>query len=190
LFFPREFSNFPVQLIRKGESSLVKKNFCAKKKKEMENTMTNDDAVVDCIVYANEVRMGNSPEGIRGTRAIKDPPPADKDCSISMCGEDDDPLCRMLRYCSNGHCMHDKCLEYMFKEAETLSTVVCPQCRSEHMVDLVIAANPIQPQIFKRMWSDNSVAARGIKHFVPEVNGVSMLPMLMVKKQERSTFVF
>lgn len=147
-------------------------------------TITNNDAVVDCIVYANEVRMGDTPEGIKTQRTVIDPPLLSKGCSISMCGNDDDPECRLLCYCPNGHCLHDKCLEYMFAASESLSTVVCPQCRSEYMIDLVTKAKPIPTQIFEKMWCDDAVVAKSIRHFVPEINGISMLPMLITQQEK------
>jgi hypothetical protein len=150
---------------------------------------TNDDAVIDCVVYANDVRMGVSAEGIQARRVVKDPPQSVSGCSISMCGNDDDPECRLLRYCPNGHCMHDKCLEYMFTASESLSTVMCPQCRSDHVVNLIVGAKPIPTETFEKMWSADAVAARAIQRFVPEVRGgASMLPMLLQMQQQGGSF--
>lgn len=148
--------------------------------------MHNDDALIDCIVYANEVRMGTSPEGILSQRQIIDPPPPDKECSISMCGNDGDPSCQLLRYCPNGHCIHDKCVDYMYRESESLSTVVCPQCRSDSVMDAVVDAVPIPFRIFTEFWSDKAVAADAVRYFAPEIGGISMLPLLMMKERQRA----
>jgi hypothetical protein len=148
-------------------------------------TTTNDDALVDCIVYANEVRIGQAQENVVGTRAISDPlpPPHDLACSISMCGNDEecDSPCRLLRYCPNGHCMHDRCVEYLYMAAETLSVVVCPQCRSEHPMKLVLEANPIHPRLMCLLWGDKSVVRHAVKTTVPHVDGAYILPFLLDK---------
>lgn len=144
---------------------------------------TNDDAVVDCIVYANEIRIGDREDNAKGCRRVIDFDAQGKDCSISMCGNEDDPECRMLRYCENGHCLHDKCLEQIFLATDSLSVVVCPQCRSKKVMQLVVDAVPIPMAQFESHYAPSRWASKAIKSVVPEFRGTSMLPML-IKKME------
>ena len=115
--------------------------------------ITNDDAVVDCIVDACESRNHGIAEDQRArlTRRVAAAGPdnvSGKECSITMCGNDDDPSNQLLQYCENGHCLHDVCIEYIFDKAESLSTAVCPQCRSQRMIYLVTRAKPIESDEF------------------------------------------
>lgn len=98
------------------------------------DTITNGDAVSDCLIYALQCRLDEK-EPIPGTRRIIDGPPNERDtCSITMCGNDDEPGIRMLRICENGHCMHDCCFENYLMNVENIITQGdCPQCRSSHM---------------------------------------------------------
>lgn len=122
-------------------------------------TTSNNDALVDCIVYANQVRMGMIPSKVEGRRQIRDLGSISSDnvCSISMCGNDDDPSVRVLKYCENGHFMHDKCIEYLFESAEHLSVVGCPQCRSRFAIDLAKKRVPIPGSIFTKLVCSDAV---------------------------------
>ena len=128
---------------------------------------TNDDAVADCVTYANELRMNDEMERVPGTRPVIDDVDgifARASCSISMCGNEDDPTCRMLRSCSNGHCMHDRCLEDMFIAARNVAILVCPQCRSDGIADLIYRARPIPSDVLLNLiCGDRAVVMRAIK---------------------------
>lgn len=143
-------------------------------------TTTNDDALVDCVIYANDARGDDLRGDVRAARATADPPPRDAQCSITMCGNEDDPECRMLRYCENGHCMHDKCIEYMFREAESLSVAMCPQCRSRHVLDVVLREVPVPQSAVEKMASPDFVAYRAANFAAPEfAGGDSALPLVI-----------
>lgn len=140
-----------------------------------QTTINNDDAVVDCAVYANEVRMCKSPAGIISQRRVCDVDTSGKTCSISMCGNDDDPECRMLKYCPNGHFIHDKCLEFLFQASETLSTIACPQCRSNNVTALITEKIPIPICHIIKMFSDSAIVSNAIKSTLPDPLGIEML---------------
>jgi hypothetical protein len=144
------------------------------------NCIDNDDALVDCVAYANEVRMGRTPDGIPARRPISGAPErSDSMCSISMCGNDDDPSCRLVRYCENGHFVHDRCIEYMIMESDTLSTTTCPQCRSNRVMVAVVNANPIHDSILRLNFGTDEMAERAIRSVVPEIGGACLLPTLL-----------
>lgn len=128
-------------------------------------TIKNDDAIVDCIVYACECKALNTPldQRLPLTRRVVDFDPAGKDCSISFCGNDEDPSCQLLKYCENGHCLHSTCLEYLFGAAESLSTTVCPQCRSDRMISITLKAKPIERDNFIKWFGPESIAEDIIK---------------------------
>ena len=118
------------------------------------DTVTNDDALVDCLLYGISLRSGIRKDGeypewdvkpmdIAKPRTISDPPPPGSACSVTMCGYDDDAECRMIRYCENGHCMHDKCIENLMSMAPSMYSVYCPQCRSEHAIELLMKTAPM-----------------------------------------------
>ena len=133
--------------------------------------ITNDDAVVDCIVYACESRNHGIAEDQRArlTRRVAAAGPdnvSGKECSITMCGNDDDPSNQLLQYCENGHCLHDVCIEYIFDKAESLSTAVCPQCRSQRMIYLVTRAKPIESESVTRALQRRSSASPHAKRLL------------------------
>jgi hypothetical protein len=148
-----------------------------------ERTTTNDDAVVDCIVHASELRRGDIANVLPATRRIVDPPPKDSPCSITMCGNDDENS-RLLRYCPNGHCMHSQCLESLFENAESLVVTTCPQCRSKNMVELTLKAMPIPIHHFNALWNDRDNMKNAITSLIPEVRGINMLPLLMSRSEK------
>lgn len=119
--------------------------------------VSNDDALIDCIVYANEQRMiGKDAPFVFGKRRVMDAPDPDAcDCSISMCGngEVDGRESRLLRYCPNGHCMHDACIENLFMAAETMSVTCCPQCRSDIAREKALEMSPMSEEAFDRLYS-------------------------------------
>jgi hypothetical protein len=145
---------------------------------------TNDDAVVDCVVYANELRMDERLTRVDAVRRVVDGPPSEgSSCSITMCGNDDGPGCRLLRYCRNGHRMHDRCLEDMFLTADTLSVVVCPQCRSDDIVRMVTRAKPI-PNVLamEAVCGDGSTVGRAMAAEMHGFESTDVLHLLLTAK--------
>jgi hypothetical protein len=153
-----------------------------------ETTSTNGDALVDCIVYANELRKYPHMDRLAGTRRIIPPPKKDASCSITMCGNDDDPSCRLLLYCPNGHYIHDRCLEDMFVAADNLNILVCPQCRSEDMMSKVVTANPMpNPSILHLKCSDRVIVMKALyREFPRAAGGISLLTMIIKGKRSPS----
>jgi len=123
------------------------------------DTIKNDDAVVDCIVYTCESDEVPMEQRVKLTRKVVDFDPSGKECSITMCGSEDDPEAQMLKYCEHGHCIHSTCLEYIFENAESLSTAVCPQCRSSRMMTLVLKARPIEGCQFSEWFNPQAMAS-------------------------------
>jgi hypothetical protein len=108
-------------------------------------SMTNDDAVVDCIISGGDASAEDDDPPAPITRKIADYQGENKECSIPMCECESDPSRPLLRYCENGHYMHDRCIEYLFRNAQSLESASCPQCRSKHMTKLVVGAVPVEP---------------------------------------------
>lgn len=121
-------------------------------------TIENDDAVVDCIVYTLTSEDVPLDQRLRLTRRVVNSGADNKDCSVTMCGNDDDPANQMLRYCENGHYLHDICLEYIMSNAESLHSTVCPQCRSSRAFNLMTRANPIPNRQFTIWFSPEETA--------------------------------
>lgn len=121
-------------------------------------TIENDDAVVDCIVYTLTSEDVPQEQRQRLTRRVVNSGAENKDCSVTMCGNDDDPANQMLRYCENGHYLHDICLEYIMSNAESVHSVVCPQCRSNQVFNLVVTAQPITNRQFTAWFSPEETA--------------------------------
>ena len=119
--------------------------------------MSNDDAIVDCIVYSNECRSTNT-EPIPMRNGVEIEKDDTRECSVTMCGNDG-PL---LKYCENGHYIHVSCLEFIFLAAETLSVTVCPQCRSDRMLKLVKKMMPMTRIDFSLAFSSTTTAKKAI----------------------------
>lgn len=136
-------------------------------------TITNDDAVVDCIVYSCEE---HTEERVPLTRRVVDFDSSGKDCSVTLCGNDEEPGVQLLRYCENGHCLHTVCIEYLFDKSESLSTAVCPQCRSERMIRLVLNAKPIESDDYTRWVGSYSVANDIMRIASLEAQGLDVEP--------------
>ena len=125
---------------------------------------TNNDAVVDCIVYANERRVADSDQPYKQpTRAILGN--VDKECSITMCGMQSDDT-RTLVFCENGHCMHDVCIENIVEHASDLNLLRCPQCRSDDALQWVMEAMPISYQEYIQIVSSTH---RGLKTIIGHI---------------------
>lgn len=136
--------------------------------------MTNNDAVIDCVMYSGEMaRCGNSVR-LRGVR--KCTPSAlfpnqdsnrslkEKECAISMCDASDSDTARMLQVCENGHYMHDTCIEELtIANASRKTPPSCPLCRSTSVFGLANSVQVIPQQEFMLKYAPSAVVSRAMR---------------------------
>jgi hypothetical protein len=119
---------------------------------------TNDDAVVDCILMAFEAEQADADSMAPGKWRVSDADGLPHECSIPMCANEGDAGSRLLRYCENGHYVHDKCIEYMFRFAPSLDAACCPQDRSRRAIALVLEAMPLSAEDLYKVASPDFIA--------------------------------
>ena len=120
-------------------------------------TITNDDAIADCIFYAEDIKadLHTFHVPFKLTRKIRPPAPPTAECSITMCGNDQYPL---VQYCENRHYVHTKCLENMFVLGRDSSSGYCPQCRSQRAAVVATLALPVIPESVDETFAELNMA--------------------------------
>jgi hypothetical protein len=144
---------------------------------------SNDNALLDCIYYAVETRHQDEGEFVCGTRPITGGPPtgSDKECVITMCGNDEQeegrPPCRLIRVCPNGHYMHDRCIEFLMRNATSEGLVCCPMCKSREILPGVldsVAGRNIDTDVFCKLFAVDAMAELVLQIGAQEVRSLSL----------------
>jgi hypothetical protein len=119
---------------------------------------SNDDALVDCMEYAWEMRRCGRDVEVHGSRTIVDCA-VSRECAINMCDNDG---CRLIRVCENGHAMHDACLEDLVRKCSSIKELKCPACRSDRMKTIVLKAENIEPTVLMGVASPRTAALKAL----------------------------
>jgi hypothetical protein len=76
----------------------------------------------------------------------------------------------------------------MIRTADNVAVIMCPQCRSEYVVNVVTHCAPIPYPVILSRWSDAANVSKAIKSAVPLVNGLCILPYILAKDNAPKEF--